>query len=53
MSRYYIEITEPAEKDLYKIGYYIAKEFLESGIAIVEQHFNIVSNSKLKYQQNE
>ncbi len=34
MSRYYIEITAPAEKDLYEIGYYIAKELLEPGIAI-------------------
>jgi len=29
MSRYHIEITEPAENDLYEIGYYIAKELLE------------------------
>jgi toxin ParE1/3/4 len=29
MSAYNIEITEPAEKDLYEIGVYISKELLE------------------------
>lgn len=29
MSTYNIEISEPAEKDLYKIGVYISKELLE------------------------
>ena len=29
MSIYDIQITEPAEKDLYKIGEYISKELLE------------------------
>ncbi|MCR4436452.1 MAG: type II toxin-antitoxin system RelE/ParE family toxin [Clostridiales bacterium] len=33
MSKYNIEITEPAEKDLYEIGQYIAKELLEPVIA--------------------
>lgn len=33
MSKYNIEITEPAEKDLYGIGQYIAKELLEPAIA--------------------
>lgn len=33
MSRYNIEITEPAENDLYEIGSYIAKELLEPDIA--------------------
>jgi len=28
MNTYDIEITEPAEKDLYEIGAYIAKELL-------------------------
>lgn len=29
MSTYNIEITEPAEKDLYEIGAYLSKELLE------------------------
>jgi len=29
MSTYYIQITEPAEKDLYEIGAYLLKELLE------------------------
>ncbi|EYE87792.1 translation repressor RelE [Fervidicella metallireducens AeB] len=29
MSAYDIQITEPAERDLYEIGVYISKEFLE------------------------
>lgn len=29
MSNYNIQITEPAEKDLYEIGTYISKELLE------------------------
>lgn len=29
MSTYYIQITEPAERDLYNIGTYISKELLE------------------------
>jgi len=29
MSKYNIEITEPAEKDLYEIGAYVSKELLE------------------------
>ncbi len=29
MDRYIIEITKPGEKDLYKIGQYIANELLE------------------------
>lgn len=33
MSKYNIEITEPAERDLFEIGNYIAKELLEPGIA--------------------
>lgn len=33
MSRYIIEITEPAENDLFEIGYYIAKELLDPDIA--------------------
>ena len=33
MSKYHIEITEPAEKDLHEIGRYIAIELLESAIA--------------------
>ena len=33
MSKYNIEITEPAENDLFEIGYYIAKELLEPIIA--------------------
>jgi addiction module RelE/StbE family toxin len=33
MSKYNIEITEPAENDLYEIGSYIAKELLEPEIA--------------------
>lgn len=33
MSRYNIEITEPAESDLYQIGSYIAKELQEPGLA--------------------
>lgn len=39
MSKYNIEITEPAEKDLYEIGQYIATELLEPDIArkIVEK----------------
>ncbi|HMA60558.1 MAG TPA: type II toxin-antitoxin system RelE/ParE family toxin [Halanaerobiales bacterium] len=34
MNRYDIEITEPAEKDLYEIGRYIAKELLEQDKAV-------------------
>ena len=33
MSRYNIEITEPAENDLYEIGSYIVEELLEPDIA--------------------
>ncbi|MCH5139182.1 type II toxin-antitoxin system RelE/ParE family toxin [Clostridiaceae bacterium UIB06] len=33
MSTYDIQITEPAEKDLYEIGAYISKELLEPDIA--------------------
>lgn len=33
MSKYYIEITKPAEKDLHEIGRYIAIELLEPAIA--------------------
>ncbi|MDI3478740.1 MAG: toxin ParE1/3/4 [Thermoanaerobacterium sp.] len=33
MNRYKVEITEPAEKDLYEIWRYIAKELLEPDIA--------------------
>ncbi len=33
MSKSHIEITEPAEKDLYEIGRYIATELLEPAIA--------------------
>lgn len=33
MSPYNIQITEPAEKDLYEIGTYISKELLEPEIA--------------------
>jgi toxin ParE1/3/4 len=33
MSRYNIEITEPAENDLNDIAFYIAKELLEPSIA--------------------
>ncbi len=33
MSRYNIEITEPAENDLYEIGSYIAEELLEPEVA--------------------
>jgi toxin ParE1/3/4 len=33
MSRYKIEITEPAENDLFEIGNYISKVLLESEIA--------------------
>ncbi len=33
MSKYRIEITEPAEKDLYEIGLYIARELLEPSTA--------------------
>lgn len=33
MSMYDIQITEPAEKDLYEIGAYISKELLEPEIA--------------------
>jgi len=33
MSRYNIEITEPAENDLYEIRSYIAEELLEPDIA--------------------
>ena len=29
MSTYNIQITEPAEKDIYEIGAYISKELLE------------------------
>ncbi|OAA92737.1 MULTISPECIES: hypothetical protein [Clostridium] len=29
MSMYNVQITEPAEKDLYEIGMYISKELLE------------------------
>ena len=29
MSSYHVQVTEPAEKDLYEIGMYIAKELLE------------------------
>lgn len=34
MERYNIEITKPAEKDLYKIGKYITNELLESDKAV-------------------
>ncbi len=34
MDRYNIEITKPAEKDLYKIGRYIANELLEATKAV-------------------
>lgn len=33
MSRYNIEITEPAERDLFEIANYIGKELLEPSIA--------------------
>lgn len=33
MRKYNIEITEPAENDLFEIGYYIASELLEPIIA--------------------
>lgn len=33
MSIYNIQITEPAEKDLYEIGVYISKELLEPEVA--------------------
>jgi len=33
MNRYNIEITEPAENDLFEIGCYISKELLEPNIA--------------------
>lgn len=33
MSRYKIEITEPAENDLYQIGHYISEELLEPDAA--------------------
>jgi toxin ParE1/3/4 len=33
MSAYDIQITEPAEKDLYEIGVYISKELLDPGTA--------------------
>ena len=33
MSTYNIQITEPAEEDLYEIGVYITKELLEPEIA--------------------
>lgn len=33
MSKYNIQITEPAEKDLHEIGVYISKELLEPEIA--------------------
>ena len=33
MSKYNIEITEPAESDLYQIGSYIAKELQEPDLA--------------------
>ncbi len=33
MRTYNIQITETAEKDLYEIGAYISREFLDSGIA--------------------
>lgn len=33
MSRYRVEITEPAENDLSEIGWYITKELLEPSIA--------------------
>ena len=33
MNKYNIEITEPAEKDLYEIGQYIATELLEPAFA--------------------
>lgn len=33
MSKYNIEITELAEKDLYEIGWYIATELMEPAIA--------------------
>jgi len=33
MSRYNLEITEPAESDLYQIGNYIAKELQEPVLA--------------------
>lgn len=33
MNKYNIEITEPAETDLFEIGNYIAKELLEPEIA--------------------
>jgi addiction module RelE/StbE family toxin len=34
MSRYKIEIAEPAENDLYELSNYIAKELLEPDIAL-------------------
>lgn len=33
MNKYNIEITKPAEDDLYKIGVYISRELLESEVA--------------------
>lgn len=33
MSKYHIEITKPAEKDLHEIGKYIAIELLEPAVA--------------------
>jgi addiction module RelE/StbE family toxin len=34
MSRYKIDITKPAENDLYEIGRYISNELLEPGRAV-------------------
>jgi len=49
MSRYSVEITEPAENDLCEIGYYIAKELLEPNIA--QKVVDKIGNAIIKLEE--